>query len=152
MVVGLSLLVLELVFCLVIGAWAVAWLILALIVTYPILMTLVIALSTVWRLLDSNRLVLLAPDGGAVMDVIFKSRKRIALANHGRVFRSSSAPALRRAVANWIVDLEGYKLDIRAQNERVANLYLTQFPQLEKSGTDWMGHPKLGLRTDAAHV
>ncbi|MFF1539487.1 hypothetical protein ACFVWL_05395 [Microbacterium sp. NPDC058269] len=108
-----------------------------------LLVVVVVALQTIWRLLDSNRLILLAPDNGAVLDVVFKARHRIVLANHGRAFSAISAPGLRRAVADWVVGLRGYELDIRAQNRAVARHYIAQFPELEPSGRDGLGHIRL---------
>ncbi|MFK3678736.1 hypothetical protein ACI2IP_13475 [Microbacterium sp. NPDC090218] len=121
-------------------------LLLVLLVGLWVLSVVLVAVNTVWRLLDPNRLVLLAPDGGAVLDVIFKSRHRIALANHGRAFSATSAAGLRQVVAEWVTTLEGYELDIRAQNRAVADHYIEQFPALERSGTDWMGHTRLATR------
>lgn len=145
MIGALSLLFLEVVVIALLGGEDVAVMLLAFIVGLPIMCVVIVAIHTVWRVLDPNRLVWLAPDGGSLVDVIFKSRNRISLANHGRAFKATSAPALRDSVAEWVAGLEGYELDIRAQNRKVAELYVEQFPQLEIIGTDWMGHPRLGL-------
>lgn len=146
MIGAVSLLLLEAAVIALLGGGDMAVLILAFIVALPVLCVATVAIHTAWRVLDPNRLVWLAPDGGALVDVIFKSRNRISLANHGRAFKAVSAPALRDSVAEWVAGLEGYELDIRAQNRRVAELYVEQFPQLGVVGTDWMGHPRLGLR------
>lgn len=118
-------------------------LLLVFVVGVGVLGVVLVTLNTIWRLLDPNRLVLLAPDRGAVLDVIFQSRRRISLANHGRAFGATSAPELRQVVADWVLSLEGYDLDLRAQNSAVADHYIAQFPALERAGTDWMGHARL---------
>lgn len=100
----------------------------------------------VWRVADPNRLVLLSTDGGACVDIIVKTRSRLSLANHGRLLGSAAAPALRRGVARWVESLDGYAIDIRAQNRRVAEHYVSQFPQLAIGGRDWMGHVRLVAR------
>jgi len=146
MIGALSLLLLEVVVIALLGGGDMALILLAFIVGLSIMCVAFVAIHTVWRVLNPNRLVWLAPDGGSLVDVIFKSRNRISLAKHGRAIRATSAPALRVSVAECVAGLEGYELDIRAQNRRVAELYINQFPQLEIVGTDWMGHPKLGLR------
>lgn len=146
MVGALGLLLLELAVIALLGGGDMAVLILAVIIALPVLGVAIVAIHTVWRVLDPNRLVWLASDSGALIDVIFKTRRRISLANHGRAFKATSAPALRDSVAEWVVVLEGYELDIRAQNQKVAELYIEQFPQLRIEGADWMGHPRLGIR------
>jgi hypothetical protein len=78
----------------------------------------------------------------------FWTRTGISLANHGRAFGATSARVLRASVADWLIGLADYQVDIRAQNKSVAEHYIQQFPQLSVIGHDWMGHPKLGL-TDA---
>ncbi|WP_336640276.1 hypothetical protein [Microbacterium sp. USHLN272] len=125
------------------GALAIVLLVLAMLVAGFV----VYALHTAWRLRDPHRLVLFAPDLGSSVDVIFKSRNRVSLANHGRAFGATSAPALRDSVAAWLNGLDGCHLDIRAQNRRVANHYIAQFPQLRISGRDWMGHYRLSATT-----
>lgn len=108
----------------------------------------VVTIHTLWRLLNPNRLVLFAPDLGSSIDVIFKSRQRISFANHGRAFRATSAPSLRETVASWIDDLDGFHLDIRAQNKRVADHYIAQFPRLVIVDHNWMGHVRLAALPD----
>lgn len=146
MIGALSLLLLEAAVIALLGGGEMVVMLLAFIVGLPIMCVALVAIHIVWRVLDPHRLVWLAPDGGSLVDVIFKTRRRFSLANHGRAFNATSAPALRDTVAQWVASLSGYKLDIRAQNHKVAELYIRQFPQLEIVGKDWMGHPKLGLR------
>ncbi|MEV7797633.1 hypothetical protein AB0O14_00945 [Microbacterium foliorum] len=105
--------------------------------------TLVVAGHTLWRLIDPNRLVLLPPTRDACLDVVFKARNRVSLANHARVFSATSAPALRQSTASWLESLGDRDLDIRAQNMIVAEHYIRQFPQLKASGRDWLGHVRL---------
>ncbi|CAN7469882.1 hypothetical protein LJR044_003160 [Microbacterium foliorum] len=145
MIGALALLVLEAAILALLGAAEVVLLVLAVIVALPVLSIAMVAVHVAWRLLDPNRLVMIAPDGRSSLDVLFRSRCRISLANHGRAFGATSARALRASVAHWLIGLADYQVDIRAQNKRVAEHYIQQFPQLVITGHDWMGHPKLGL-------
>lgn len=145
MLVALTILLLEVAIVALLGGAQVVSLVLAAIVAVPVLSLAIVVAHVVCRLVDRNRLVLLAPDRGSSLDVIFKSKNRISLANHGRMFGATSAGRLRAAVAAWLVHLDSYRVDIRAQNTKVAEHYIAQFPQLEVLGRDWMGHPKLGL-------
>lgn len=142
---ALSLLLLEAAIIAFLGDAEVLLLILGVIAALPVLSIAMVAVHVVWRILDPNRLVLIAPDGQSSLDVVFKSRRRISLANHGRAFGAKSARVLRASVADWLIGLADYQVDIRAQNKRVAEHYIQQFPQLAVIGHDWMGHPKLGL-------
>ncbi len=142
---ALTILLLEVAIVALLGGTQVVLLVLTAIIAVPVLSLAIVAGHVVCRLVDHNRLVLLAPDRASSLDVIFKSKNRISLANHGRMFGATSAGLLRAAVASWLVHLDGYRVDIRAQNTRVAEHYIAQFPQLEVIGRDWMGHPTLGL-------
>lgn len=110
------------------------------------LMAVVTVLMTAYRLLDHRRLVLLTMDGTAGLDVVFRRRRSLSLRNHGRAFRSTAAHAMREAVKEWVRPLIGADFTISAQNQRVARLYMEQFPELQIIGRDWMGHPKLAVR------
>lgn len=138
-----GLLVAELIAFPLLGAPKLALAVALLVVALMLVGLLTHLIHTLWRLLDPNRIVVFAPDLGSSLDVVFKRRKRVSLANHGRAFRATSAPALREAVASWIEDIDGYRLDIRAQNMKVAEHYIAQFPRLRVVGHDWMGHYRL---------
>ncbi|WP_295103381.1 hypothetical protein [uncultured Microbacterium sp.] len=105
MIGAVSLLILELAIIAFLGEGDMAVLILAFIVALPALSVAVVVIHTAWRVLDPNRLVWIAPYGGAFVDVIFKRRARISLANHGRALKATSAPALRKSVAQWVASL-----------------------------------------------
>lgn len=150
LIVAAGLFAVEILGFLLLGVPAGAAVIVLLLVVLLSMAFIVYALHTIWRLLDQDRLVLFAPDLGASVDVIVKSRDRLSLANHGRAFGATSAPALRESVAAWLEGLDGYHLDIRAQNKRVADHYMTQFPQLRISGRDWIGHYRLSITTAPA--
>lgn len=62
--------------------------------------------SVAWRLLDPRRVVLMSADRTAVVDVLFL-KNRLSLANHTRLRRSTAAPALRDAVADWLRSIPG---------------------------------------------
>ena len=145
MIGALALLVLEAVIIALLGEAELVILILVVIAALPVLSIAMVAVHVAWRLLDPNRLVLIAPDGRSSLDVLFKSKRRMSLANHGRAFGARSARVLRASVADWLIGLSEHQVDIRAQNKRVAEHYIQQFPQLVITGHDWMGHPKLGL-------
>ncbi|MFJ4254765.1 hypothetical protein [Microbacterium sp. NPDC090003] len=143
MLTAAGLLAMALIAFVVLGAPAAAGMLFLLLLASTLFGAALCALHTLWRLLDPNRLVLFAPDLGSSLDVIFKSNRRVSFANHARTFRGESAAALREAVATWIDGLEGYWLDIRAQNTRVAHHYMAQLPQLKIVGRDWTGHYRL---------
>lgn len=148
MLVVAGLILLEVTLFALIGAGDLALLLLLFILVLLVASVLVLAAHNVWRVLDPGRIVLLATDNGACLDVIFHRDGRITLANHCRAFGASSAPSLRQAVASWLRDIDGARLDLRAQNMRVAAHYMAQFPQLRIVGRDWMGHVRLGMLVD----
>lgn len=113
---------------------------------YIVVMGLVMIAMVTYRLLDRRRLVLLTDDGTAGVDVVFRRGKSLAVRNHGRTFGSKVAPRMRHVVAEWVRPVLTADFTISAQNQRVAQLYMEQFPELQIVGRDWMGHPKLAMR------
>ena len=144
-----GLLLLELTVFALIGAGDIALLLVLLILFLLVASVFVLLIHNLWRVMDPGRLVLLSTDRRACLDVIFHRGGRVTPANHCRAFGARSAPALRRAVASWLSVIDEGGLDIRAQNMRVAEHYMAQFPQLRIVGRDWMGHVRLGILADA---
>lgn len=72
----------------------------------------------------------------------------LGLQVEGSAHTRDSAPALRQAVASWLSIIDEGGLDIRAQNARVADHYMAQFPQLRIVGRDWTGQVRLGILAD----
>ena len=141
-----GLILLEITVFALIGAGDLALLLVLFMLILLVASVLVLAAHNIWRVLDPGRIVLLATDNGACLDAIFHRNGRITLSNHCRAFGASSAPSLRQAAATWLRDVDGGRLDLRAQNTRVAAHYMAQFPQLRIVGRDWMGHVRLGMR------
>ncbi|MBZ4488094.1 hypothetical protein LQ938_11530 [Microbacterium sp. cx-55] len=98
-----------------------------------IVVWLLMAGLTVFRLLDPRRIVVLSSDRDSVLDVLVH-RRRLSFAQHTRLTRSTSASALRAAVAGWVGTLRPDPPLFMAQNERVAQLYEAQFPILVRTG------------------
>lgn len=119
---------------------------------YVVVMGVVMIGMVTYRILDRRRLVLLTDDGTAGVDVVFRRGRSLVLRNHGRAFGSKVAPRMRDAVADWVRPKLTAEFTISAQNQRVAELYMEQFPELQIVGHDWMGHPKLASRTSVASV
>lgn len=109
-------------------------------------MTGFLALHTAYRLGDRRRFVLLSPTRGACLDVRFGADARTTPSNHGRLLRDSSAPALRASCAAWVIGLPGWQVRLKAQNQAVAAIYVSQFPSLIPGTPDWLGRVPLTLR------
>ena len=132
--------------------WRAALVLAAFVVVFCVgLTTVLLAGLNVVRLLDPRRVVLLSQDRRVCVDAVFRGGKSLSLRNHGRVLRTKSAPAMRNAIKEWIRPLIGDDFVIVAQNARVAELYMEQFPELQLVGRDWMGRPKLALRPELGH-
>lgn len=104
-----------------------------------------VLLLTVFRLADKRRVVVLTDDSQVCVDAVFRTGRSLSLRNHGRAFGATSAEAMREAVKEWIRPMIGEDFVISAQNDRVARMYMDQFPELQVIGRDWMGHPKLAV-------
>lgn len=116
-------------------------------IAFSVLFGLAVLGHTAMRLAQTRcRLVLLGEDRGSALDIILTKRRQLKVANHGRLHGSSTAPDLREGAASIARELlqDGFSLDIRAQNLRVAQLYATQFPTLLTIGArDWQGHYRM---------
>ncbi len=99
-----------------------------------------------YRLMDSNRLVLLSIDRQASIDVIFGRRGQVLLREHGRLIGATSAPALRADVADWIATLENVDLDVRTWHRAIVELCMEHCPELEPLGRDGLFRIRLGRR------
>lgn len=131
------------------GALLLAGFVIAVVAVLPVI--LLAGLNGV-RLLDPRRMVLLSREDLVCVDAVFRRGRSLSLRNHGRAFGAKSAPTMREAVKEWIRPLIGDDFVIVAQNARVARMYMEQFPELHIVGRDWMGHPKLAVRPEFAHV
>lgn len=93
---------------------------------------LVLVVNVSWRL-RSGRLIILSADKTAVLDVIVR-REYFTIANHTKLSGTTSVAELRQSIDPWRFSLTSLPLRFWAQNERVARLYLAQFPSLERTG------------------
>lgn len=92
---------------------------------------------TVWRLMDRRRIVFLSSTRGAALDVRFENDV-VTFSNHGRLPRDSSAAGLRAEVAQWVRTLP-CRVELKAQNTQVTELYTKQFPELTPGDPDALG-------------
>lgn len=118
-------------------------------VAIPVLLVLATAgfmvLHTAYRLVDRRRFVLLSETGGASLDARFGTNSFITPSNHGRLMKDSSAPAVRASFAAWVVNLPDWQLRLKAQNQAVSAIYISQFPGLVPGTPDWLGRIPLTL-------
>ncbi|WP_080597693.1 hypothetical protein [Rhodococcus rhodochrous] len=122
---------------LAVGGWAAFMLVAILLVIGEVLG------HTVWRLLDRRRLVLLSSTRGAALDVQF-NKDVVTFSNHGRLLRDTSAAVLRAEVARWVRTLP-HRVEVKAQNTQVAELYTKQFPELTPGEPDALGRIPLTI-------
>ncbi len=116
---------------LAVGGWAAFMLVAILLVIGEVLC------HTAWRLLDRRRIVLLSSTRGAALDVQF-NKDVVTFSNHGRLPRDTSAAVLRAEVARWVGALP-HRVEVKAQNTQVAELYTKQFPELTAGEPDALG-------------
>lgn len=116
----------------------------------PALVVLVTAgflvLHTAYRLVDRRRFVLLSETRGACLDARFGTDSTITPSNHGRIIGDSSASAVRASFAAWVISLPGCQVRVKAQNQAVSAIYVTQFPGLVPETPDWLGRVPLTLQ------
>lgn len=122
-------------------------------VVLPALVALVtggfLGLHTAYRLVDRRRFVLLSKTRGVCLDARFGTDSTITPSNHGRLTRDSSAPAVRESFAAWVISLPDWQVRIKAQNQAVAAIYVSQFPGLVPETPDWLGRVPLTLQRDS---
>ncbi len=91
----------------------------------------------------SRRVILLSQDRRVVLDVNTR-RRSVTIANHTRLPRTREAPVLLAAAAAWLPIYTTPPLKFSAQNNRVAEEYIKQFPVLTRAGAHRrFGHVKL---------
>lgn len=100
---------------------------------------------TAWRLIDPHRLVFLSPERRCCLDVRYANNGTVKLSNHAKLSGTSSAPALRDAVASWTLALGAEHVMFKAQDAKVAALYMEEFPRLEAGEPDAYGRVPLTL-------
>jgi hypothetical protein len=122
---------------LAVGSWAAFMLFVILAIVGEVLC------HTVWRLLDRRRIVLLSSTRGAALDVQFH-KDVVTFSNHGRLPQDSSAAGLRAEVAHWVRTL-AQRVEVKAQNTQVAELYTKQFPELTPGEPDALGRIPLTI-------
>lgn len=119
-------------------------------VVLPALVVLVttgfLVLHTAYRLGDRRRFVLLSQTRGACLDARFGADSTITPSNHGRLIRDSSASAVRASFAAWVISLPDWQVRIKAQNQTVSAIYVSQFPSLVPETPDWLGRVPLTLQ------
>lgn len=103
-------------------------------------------LHTAYRLGDRRRFVLLSKTHGACLDAGFGADSIITPSNHGRLTRDSSASAVRASFAAWVISLPDWLVRIKAQNQAVSAIYVSQFPGLVPETPDWLGRVPLTLQ------
>ena len=108
-----------------------------------------LVLHTAYRLLDRRRFVLLSKTRGACLDARLGADSILTPSNHGRLIRDSSAPALRASFAKWAISLPDWQVRIKAQNQAVSAIYVSQFPGLVPETPDWLGRVPLTLQHGA---
>lgn len=69
----------------------------------------------------------------------------VTFSNHGRLLRDTSAAVLRAEVAHWVRTLP-HRVEVKAQNTQVAELYTKQFPpELTPGEPDALGRIPLTI-------
>ncbi len=93
-----------------------------------------LGIFTAWRLLDPRRVILLTTMRDAVVDVRLQPDGALSFSEHNvRRVGAGQGKALRHALAQEVRALEPL-VRLRAENTKVAQLYLQQFTELEVVG------------------